>query len=724
MLLRTAFVALIIFMLSRPVLRGFGWLGGAAGRDVTIVLDSGASMNLRTAGTTSFERAQVAARTIVDLLKPDDHVTVIRAGEKADRLVSRSAGYKQAIVEEINNVKVSAGPANVGAALEDVLRSPPRGARVVYVLTDANRRAWAGLAGSPVTTLAGNDDQVVVMNVGPTEPVTNLAVIGEPPRSLHTVVGLPVILSATMVNTSGGTSGGPRDTVLSVFLDDQQITQLNLTLQPGQKTTRSITVTPTRAGVIQGRFQIPPDEFTDDDSYLFCLNVQPKLSVLVLTSPPAPPPADAPDLFIRAALASPLAADTAKIAASLEVTSVVYNAATDPQLAAADAVILTNIPMDPALAARLRKFVNDGGGLIVFPGASTNPDVYQAHLFNAPPGTPGAPPAPTDPKNPPKLLSYLPPVGDPNDETKFQPVTSIDLHHPILSAFAEQGAEYFGTVRLYRYFPIQLPTAPAPGTPRPLVLMRLPDRTPLLVETSIGDGKMLIAGFASMTDWSNLPLKPEFVPVLLRSVAHVRRASDADTVPAVKPGEPAPVRLSARFADAQVEAIDPSGKPTSIALTRAGTGFVGTTADTGRKGFYRFVVTPRAATPPPPPPAPQSTRHDVGFAVNLDVTGADFATMNEAELQETLRPMKLAFVKGSAEDPTLVRQLRQQRELWRTLIWVMFAVMGLEFLLATLKPARRIADARAVAAGRAANPVRRFADRVTAALAPTTNDAD
>src|SRR5262245_6390184 len=86
MLLRTAFVALIVFMLSRPVLQKFNFLGGQSGRDVAIIIDAGAPMGLRTGGATSLERAQTVAKKIVELLAKDDHVALIRAGEKPEVL--------------------------------------------------------------------------------------------------------------------------------------------------------------------------------------------------------------------------------------------------------------------------------------------------------------------------------------------------------------------------------------------------------------------------------------------------------------------------------------------------------------------------------------------------------------------------------------------------------------------------------------------------------------
>ncbi len=718
MLLRTAFVALIVFLLARPVLQKFNFLGGQSGRDVAIVIDAGAPMGLRTGGSTSLERAQTVARKIVELLAKDDHVALIRAGEKPEVLLNRFASQPAAIDQEIGKIKVGASPSNIAAALEDIFNTTPRGTRIVYVLTDGNKRGWSGLRGHPVTRLAGTDNQLVVMNVGPTEPVVNLAAVGDPPRALNTIAGLPVMLSATVVNTS---KDRPKDTTLSVMLDDQQVTQMNLSLQPGQRITRAVTLTPSKPGLLRGKFQLPADAFPDDDAYLFALNVAPKLNVLVVAPPPATPGApESADLFLRTALSAPLAAewgdqtpvDTKKIASSLEVTAIPPASLTDALIANADVIMLSNVPLDATWGPKLRKFVETGGGLFIFPGPAVVPAPYNTYIF-------GSPATPTPNGLPGWNLpgfTLESPVGNVDDEAGFLPVTGIDLSHPIFSAFNEQGSEYFGTVRIYRHFPIKLPLGGHPGAGRSSVLMRLPDRTPMLVESRLGEGHLLVAGFSATPDWSNLPLKPEFVPILLRGVAYARRAPNVEATAAVKPNEPATIRITDRWNDAQVEATDPTGKPTAIALHRDGTKLVGGMIETGRKGFYNFRVTPRAASGSGVP-----DRIDMGFAVNLDISGADFDALSEAQMRQTLEPMKITYLRGSSNDPVLASQLTQKREIWRTLIWVMFAVIGVEFLLATLRPS---GPAVTRGPGRPAGFRERLVQRINRLLAGASTEGD
>ncbi|MBI1367718.1 MAG: VWA domain-containing protein [Planctomycetes bacterium] len=699
MLLRTLFVLLIVLTMARPVVDRFASLfGSQAGRDVMLVIDSGATMGLRTGGTTALERAKAVAKTVINQLGPGDHVTLIRAAHKPDVVVSAYASKPLPMLEALDAIKTDLTPADVPAAIGEALAQPPHGPRIVYVISDAQKRAWSVLREHPVLRKIDDETRLVVMNVGASEPVANLAVVGDPPRAGRPVVGLPVMLTATV---AAGRTNGPVDARLAVVLDDQQVSQVDLNLQPGQKLTRAITIVPTHAGIVRGRFELPPDAFTDDDRYLFTLNVEPQINVLLITAATNVSGESDPKLYIRAALRAPLLArDTGgtsgneeqRIAESLALTQINENQINDPQLANADVVIMADVSMDANRGRMLRKYVEDGGGLFVFAGPHVVGADYSKHLITTETISGSTTP-----------LWFDAPVGDPDNEATFVPIATLDLHHPVLSAFEsrEDKNEFFGTVRLYRYFPIAMSGGQNTST---TMLMRLADRRGAMAEMSIGRGRVMLAGFAATPDWSNLPLKPEFVPLLLRSVAHLRRDAQIRAVDAVRPHEPAPIQLADRWANASVQVVGPDDRPQALDMQRSDDRMVGALMSTDRKGYYTFSIQPPRDAPG------QMKTEQRGFAVNLDMEDAGFEPMNEANLRAIFEPHKLVYLAGSPDDPVLTAQLTERKEIWRALIWTMFAVIGLEFLLSTLKPT----SATGSTGGGMGSAVRRFAERLGA----------
>jgi len=682
MILRLAFVGLVVFFLARPVVHRFAFLGvGGDGKDVVIVIDASPSMAVRSSGTTSFERARSLAGTIINMLVRDDHLKVIRAGRRPQVLVEGFAVHPERIAPRMDNLRTDTGNADLPAAIREAFSSKAHGRRVVYLLTNGLRSSWSALAEHPVLENLDAQTSVVVMNVGTGEPIRNVAVVGEPPEADRVIKGLPVLLDTTVVNSS---AEEPTETVLSVMLDDELVRQINLTLEPRQRITRSVSITPNRSGLIKGRFQLPADAYPEDNTFLFCLNVAEKLDVLLVTGPTDETNARSAEVYVKAALKSPQKAkdafglDESLLAAAINVISVKDDKLTDVMLNAAEVAVFADVPMDVERAGMLRRYVESGGGIFILPGAHSRAEDYNEHLLDAPMT---------------RQIRLAQPVGNEQDESNFMPVGNINLGHHVLNVFAAEDADYFSTVKFYRYFPIEVRQERAKDQAervlRPNVLMRLANRTPILAEIPLGEGKVIVAGFAATANWSNLPLKPEFVPMLLRTVAYLQRRADAAAPAAVAPSQPAPIRLTDRWSEARVQAIDPTGKPHKIQLRRSGRSLVGAMLQTEQKGFYTYHIFPHSEEAP--------ERVELGFAVNLSDKKSDFTRMSEDQIREILAgASELAYLRSMPDDTILAEQLTGKREIWRTLIWLCFVVIGAEFFVATLRPRRELAP---IAAG-------------------------
>ncbi len=244
----------------------------------------------------------------------------------------------------------------------------------------------------------------------------------------------------------------------------------------------------------------------------------------------------------------------------------------------------------------LRKHLERGGGLLILAGPHVDPGRYVADVFGAtaPRGS-GVP-----------LVRYEAAVGNPEDESAFQTISSIDNQHPALAQFERGDIDYFGTARLYRYQPLVLgntavvaaPAAAAAKAGGAVVaakapisvqtLMKIGGQSPVMVETGLGAGRMLVCSFAATPAWSNLPTRALFVPLLLRSIAHLRPAAVVEAVAAVRPHEPAPIRLSQQWQGARVEATSPDGQIHPIELHASEDRLVGALLQTDERGYYQF----------------------------------------------------------------------------------------------------------------------------------------
>ena len=680
MLLRGLFIALVVLALARPVARQAGLLAGAGSdRDVTVVFDAGPTMALRTGATSSLERGKALARKIVGFLDARDHLTLIRAAHEPEQLLRGFVGAYPGVDRTIDSIDISAASANLATAMEMALEPEAKGKRTVYLITDGSEASWPSLKDHRLRRLLNDEIRVVVMNVGPTEPVHNRAIIGETPPSVDAVAGLPVVLKATVLNSSDTRRV---DAVLSVSLEGEQVQRSHIELAPGQRRTVPITVTPLEAGILQGQFELPGDSFPLDDTFLFSLNVGAAVRVLTI-APPVPKNLQTdPAIFLQAALNTPSEllsrqaaskeAEEEGPAGTIEATLVRLPKLEVAMLREADVIILADVPLEEELASCLRQVVAEGTGLILFGGKRMDPTVYQelllAHL-------------------PTSTLEFLPSKARPSGDAKPELVSAVDLAHPILRVFEEGEQDYFVTTNLYWHAPIRLPETslqPEEGAPdedsnqaAAKSLFMLSDGQSILAESRFANGRVLVSGIGVGLDLSDLSVRPEFVPLLLRAVTHVRRPPPVRTIPPASAAQPAVIRITDRWPHARADGIDPTDRKYPIKLHRSGDTFSGAMTATARKGYYQFWAIPRHKT------APEAIQR--GFAVNLAAGPSAFVWAEEKAVRERLSPSQLTILEGPVEDEALIAQLTGKRELWRTLVWLMFAIFAVEFLLATFR---------------------------------------
>jgi hypothetical protein len=698
MLLRTAIVLLAVWALSRPVVERFGSLfGGGRSRDVAFVVDAGMTTGLVQEGTTALHRSREAVRAAAFRLQPSDFVTLVRAGMEPKVLYRAALGDGKRFAAELETLEPDPGTADLAAGLAEASAGPPRGPRTVWLVSDCERRGWRRLAEPAPAPRVPEDTQLVVLDVAAAATsVRNIAVLGDPPRSQRPVVGLPVELTIR-VEASG--HDVPVETKATVRLDDDIVAQVPIVLPPGRVTTHTLAIVPPRAGVLQGRVEIPADLFPEDDTLLFVLNVEPRVGVLVI-APPGLEPIFDPALFLRAALDSPRETAAAtredtgaarpgqppaggdeEIARSLDVTVARSDSVDEKKLRAADVIFLVEQRLDGARLKWLRERVEAGAGLVVIAGSHKHGSDDLRGLLSS------------DGKQADSLpLGLGKAVGNVDDETAARSLATVDVSHPIFAAFRPSGAtanaaaeaSAFDTLRVFRHEPLELhaPSDAAGDTARrrqpALVLARLDDGSAVVAETRLGRGRVIVSGLPVTPDWSNLPVHPSFVPIMLRMVQHVRPEPPAVAVESVHPYEPAPIRLNDAWRRAVVQAIGPAGGRRPIETVAGDDGVTGALDDTRTVGFYEFDVEPPAGSTISP--------LRLGMSVNRDVETAAFEHVPAAEVAAAFAPHPVMQLSSTAEDPTLHAQLTGRREIWRWLIFGLFGIFGLEFLLSTLRP--------------------------------------
>jgi hypothetical protein len=687
-MLRTAFLLVLILAFCRPLIRHWNDLfqpGGAGGREVILLMDCSASMEAQTAGESALERAKKAAKAVVKNLAAEDRVTLVRVAARPEEMFSRFSADAASINDKIDGMTATPARANFYGAFMHLFgpEAQRRTRPLVYLFTDCQATGWNEVRNQGLERTLHDKTHLVVVNVGSNEPMPNQAVIGNPPPLRRSVVGLPVRLSARVANFSKDQA----KITLRALIDQKEIFHKELTLKAGEAVTEKVPYTPTEPGIHRGSFEINTtsgDRFRPDDSYLFAVSVQPRIKVLLVNgSPFADPEADETlyvralaDIFAeapeptRAAKKNKKAADLAalrELARSLDLREIREPGVTAEALKDAGVVLLANCGgLNDAQFTLLRQFVAEGGGLLIFPGDKVVPAVYNTRFFPVP-GVQGEFLTP---------VQLGEPAGDPNKLDSFAQLSSLDFSHPVLAVFDEpqRKVPYFKHVRFYRRFPLKVPEKAKAWT-----LAEFHPGEQALAESQYGDGLVVVAGFPVNRNWSNLPTENgnEFVPLVLRLISHVQHRAELEVKPAAAPGDMVEISATGAWNPAVCKVIDPRGRTTLVALERSGTRLVGAFEHTDERGYYKVDARPEQAE--------LVKGAELDFTVNLAPEESDFRTLDGPQLEKLLPAAKITYIDASAEAQQ-IRSITDDLEepVWRYFIFVVFAIIGAEFLLATL----------------------------------------
>ena len=701
-LLRTLFLALLVLMLARPALRHWDRLFGAGGnREVLLLVDSSESMNTPTGGRSALDRARGVAQAIADRLGPEDRLTLFRLGARPEEVFSRFAGDTQAIRNSLDGLKAGSSRANLLAAFSQIFgpQAPPREQPLVYLLTDGQASGWTELRQQGGAGLLPKDATLQVIFCGSATPLSNRAMLGDTPRQTRSIVGLPVKLVPRVANHSATEAA---EVQISVQINRKEIARPVIPLKPGETAHRELVYLPTEPGVFEGRFHLErpegglPDGFPADDDYLFTLEVTEPLPVLLVNGSPHPDPLESETLFLKTALTAPDEREPSRSpggapqpapgplatpdARSLALQEIGEGQLNEEILKSVQVVILANCgQLNGNQYTFLRNFTTRGGGLLIFPGDKVNPDQYRQQFFTNP-QVPDRRFVPVD------LAAAQGDLADANAALRLAG-ESLDFAHPILSVFDTPQSRYLTSARFFRRFPLVPPAqradlpaqAPAPVAADKSYwpLASFSDGSPALIEIWPGEGKLLLAAFPASGKWSNLPLKPEFVPLVLRMVQHVAHRPGLEFPSVVVPGTSAEIRVAKTWEPITGQVRDPSGQKLPLKFQPTGSRSIAAVEQTGLKGFYEAEI--RGGT------GDEQKQGTARFAVNLAPEESDFTRIEEQAVRDLFPATAVEFVDATAEAQQQYGSVGgDSREIWRPLILLMLAVMGLEFWLATL----------------------------------------
>lgn len=723
MLLRMGVIAIVVLGLARPWVSG-AWFSryiSTETRDVVIVLDSSYSMGYEGGEITPHAAAKKSIRELLDHLLPGDTVSLIDARERPRVVFDSPTRDLDLVRKTVDELAEPAGGGDLAEATQTAIRLLARTTnlrRDVIVLTDGQARPWSAddtarweiiddLAQQPAVT-----PHLWVMDVshgGVKGDRTNFSLERLKLSRDFTAANLPVRIE-TKIRYTGGQTPIQRRVYLEV--DGQRLAEATIqtpVLQPDSEYSLHFEHRFAAVGSHLVSVVLDPDNLPGDNRADAAVLVTDALPALLVDGDPHRDPIRSETFFARAALSAsendtPLVRATVVPIRDLTVDRI--------DLVSTKVIVLANVPtLTDEQVDALEKFVTEGGGLFVALGDKVNADEYNRRLFASGGGLlpavlkeiksdEGPNALGTHVTDGSLVLPFVAPFRTDRDGTLTQVRFSKWWRvEEVVAKLAEAGEDR-GSKIVDRGSAIKKTTAPVrsdkpaatPGPaarPSPTVsVARLDTNDPFLLGRDFGRGRVLLMAAPLDSDWSTLPAKPDFVPLLHELLFHL--AGSAAASRNVETGEPLILAVSPEVAElaAAFRFVGPGQKESAPQRGGDDTKPVLRLDDTHVPGVYVFEsrraggINPVIVDREPHnhgANAPRSPHEH--FVVNFDRGESDLKPLDDTQQAKLTANDRLKFLQSVDDLQTRLAGDAPQSEIWQFMMLVILGLLAGELFL-------------------------------------------
>lgn len=639
-LIRTLIMLLLGFAFSMPIIKtsGLGWFGDTP-RDVAIILDASYSMAYKNGDAEVWDHAIEAARTIIEGLKEKDRFCIFIARDQPEALIAEPIANKQEGLARLKTITLGDGSSQIASAVDaasQALKKSQSGyEKEIHIITDNQALPWQGFAHVKTDEAASATSKSVVEQ-GTSVFVLMLGVSNPENTAPLSVTMEPAIVrkgSSAKIKVTSTRTGPPMSSAMTLFVDGKETARRSVTVPDPATSIGEFNLAPLGVGIHEARIEMPDDNLLIDNKFYFLIDVQERRPSLIVGSA-------SDTLFVRTALVSNFSGLVAMETVSPDQLS-------GKKLTDYSSVILCNaLPLSGQAIGLVESYVKAGGLLIVFPGTKATPEDYKAWVCL--PGIPAA-------------ANLVPPTESKTTLSWDKPL------HPLVRPMQEGlGAAELSVRRKFSWEKINESST---------VLISMGAKQPFLLERTYGSGKVLMFGISAERTWSNFPLSPFFLPLVLQCTEYGSR----EKPPFIFSTDS--LVLGDYFSDLKgmPSMTNPDGKPVQIRSTADGGRASLIATDLKKPGIYSFAATADSKAQP-------------AFAVNLSRNESNLSTINEEEIKALMGVEALHVATDLASFAKKTQENRVGKTYGEQLLWLVLLLVVIEFVYAN-KLARRGRDA-------------------------------
>jgi len=603
--LRTLAVVFLALLLANPIFQtGAGLFAGGGPVALVVLLDNSLSMTWSGDGN-CFKQAKDAARMLISALSDDDRAAIVPTNLSGKELF-RLKGQKDVLLRELDSIEIADGSVNLEAALGKAyeLLNVPAGQKEIRFITDMGLTGWDQFS---VAGLKQVDPSIPfkLIHVGRKQAPLNGSIKEIRLGSQGVGANLPLQIDVTVANFGDGEL---KDVLAQLSIDGQNKEQKLVTVAPKAESSLSFQTRLSQPGAHAGQVTLKKAGLAGNVTTNFTLDAQDKIKVLIVDGDPQTSLVQSETFFLSRAL-SPSGERDSSVFLPTVILPDGLNAAA---LETFQVLILCNVATLPdSLSPKLQNFLRQGGGVLIFSGDKFQADSYTQKLARDLPGQLGE-----------KKIG---------PEANGEKIVNYDAKHPALQLLADPILlESLKSARVWGY----LRTAAVGRTP----LIALANGDPLLLEQKIGAGRILFMTSSADRDWTDLPLKTVYLPLMQSLAQYLAGSSRGALDGGIAVGAAKEIALPPTFVGKNLRITKPDKQTAEVAITAVKDRAGARIEENDQAGIYRLAL----------PVGDKNGDLPQMYAVNPPVLESRLDEISTRELQTKLKPIRAEVIPVNA----------------------------------------------------------------------------
>jgi len=683
LLTRIAIVSFLVLALARPFLTS-GFLGGALAKSkssAVIVLDNSYSMGLRNENETCFDVGKKMAGKVVSSFQRGDSLAFILMASRP-RVLTEGNPSPERVHRLVVNAELSDERTDILSGLTkglEILASEKNTRKELFLITDCQKNGWGrgdSARWEKVNQLLSSEKvQPRIFLVDVSRPgEENITVSSIMLPAYPCGVGKKYMVEVSARSSAEKPAGRP---VFTLFFDGdkKEIQRAEGSEFKNGISRARLVFSVDEPGFHWGKVIVRADCLDADNARYFSLVARRSVPILCVDGVPSKRRFESGIAYSAYAFAPEKGLEgTHAVSNILDPKVIGVEQFWEEDIGEYEIVVLSNLEtISGRMYEELRRFVRDGGGLMIFLGDNVDPVEYSERYGSS-----------ADSFLPCEIGSAkgdLPGEDGREGAQNAYRISEVKFGDPVMAPFRNAAGGDLSTAKFYRFFSVE----PDVADPDVDVLARFDDGSPYVVSKRFGRGKTILFTSSCDVKWSNLPIKPVFLPLLHR-LAYALASGEGETYN-LTVGEKVVQKVEGDAASGPLSITDPLGSRFKLLAREPGPSqreegdkqkpFV-SFDDTNRAGVYTLRM-PDASTGQLGNGSGEKTLY---FSVNVDMEESELSVLDEQSIERLIRWKEFRYLRADEGNVERIEQIRAGKEIWRFLVVAVLCFLVLESALA------------------------------------------